>query len=332
MNRRLAVLALALAALVAARPGPMAAGKDPERTMAVTVDDLPAVPSADLGEMRRITEGVLAALGRHRVTAVGFVNEGKLDPAAERAGRLALLRAWLDAGHDLENHTWSHPDLQNTPLADYQRDVLRGEAATRELLAARGRSPRWFRHPFTHTGPTREVKAAFEAFLAERGYAVAPFTVENADYAYDLVRRRALARGDSALAARLRESYVEHTIAATAHQEAVSRETFGREVAQVLLVHANGTNAEALDEVLARLAGRGYRLVGLDGTLADEAWRSPDEFVGRQGPSWLHRFRVAKGLPVRFDLDPDPPRWVLDLFREAQAASTRPPDAGSQSR
>jgi len=26
-----------------------------------------------------------------------------------------------------------------------------------------------------------------------------------------------------------------------------------------------------------------------------------------------------KGLPVRYDLDPDPPRWVLDLYREEQA-------------
>jgi len=42
------------------RDGPRPAG----RTMAVTVDDLPAMPSADLGEMRRITDGVLAARRR----------------------------------------------------------------------------------------------------------------------------------------------------------------------------------------------------------------------------------------------------------------------------
>ena len=106
--------------------------------MAVTVDDLPALPSSDVAEMRRITDGVLAALKRHRVTAVGFVNESKLEPAGERAARLALLRSWLDAGHDLGNHTYSHPDLQRVPLEEYQRDVLRGEPGIRELLAARG--------------------------------------------------------------------------------------------------------------------------------------------------------------------------------------------------
>ncbi|HEX9189215.1 MAG TPA: polysaccharide deacetylase family protein, partial [Vicinamibacteria bacterium] len=115
MHRRLAVLAvLAPAGIVlaaAAGPAPAAAPRE-GRAMAVTVDDLPAHPATDLEEMRRITDGVLAALGRHRASAVGFVNEGKLEPAGERVARLSLLRAWLEAGHDLGNHTYSHPDLQ----------------------------------------------------------------------------------------------------------------------------------------------------------------------------------------------------------------------------
>lgn len=319
MARRLA-LAVALLAPGPVLLAPAATGDRPlpARGMAVTVDDLPAAPSSDVAEMRRITEGVLAALRSHGASAVGFVNESKLEPAGERAARLALLQAWVEGGHDLGNHTYSHPDLQRTPLDEYERDVLRGEPGIRELLAERGRVPRFFRHPFTHTGPTREMRRAFEGFLKQHGYAVAPFSIENADYVFDLVRRSAASRGDDGTVARLRAAYVEHTIAVTEHMERLSRETFGREVPQVLLVHANGTNADALDEVMERLAGRGYRFVTLDAALADDAWRTPDEYVGSQGPSWLHRFRVAKGLPVRLDLEPDPPKWVLDLYREAQ--------------
>lgn len=310
-----ALVALALGASLPARPVDPPA---PARTMAVTVDDLPALPSGDVAEMGRITDGVLAALKRHRVTAVGFVNESKLEPAGERAARLALLRSWLDAGHDLGNHTYSHPDLQRVPLEEYQRDVLRGEPGVRELLAARGRTPRWFRHPYTHTGPTREVRTAFEAFLKGHGYSVAPFSIENADYIFDLLRRKAAGRGDAATVDRLRAAYVDYTVSVTEQMEALSRETFGREVPQVLLVHANATNADALDETLGRLAGRGYRFVPLGEALADDAWRTPDEYVGPRGPSWLFRFRMARGLPLRLELEPDPPKWVLDLYREAQ--------------
>ncbi|HEX9189003.1 MAG TPA: polysaccharide deacetylase, partial [Vicinamibacteria bacterium] len=130
-------------------------------------------------------------------------------------------------------------------------------------------------------------------------------------------RRDAAARGDAATAARLRAAYVDYTLLVTGQMEALARDTFAREVPQVLLVHANQTNADALGEVLDRLAGRGYRFVALGEALADEAWLTPDEYVGPTGPSWLYRFRAAKGLPVGLESEPDPPKWVLDLYREA---------------
>ena len=100
----------------------------------------------------------------------------------------------------------------------------------------------------THTGPTREVRNAFEAFLKEHGYAVAPFTIENADYLFDLARRHATSRGDRATAEKLRTAYVDYTLSVTEQMEALARDTFGREVPQVLLVHGNRTNADALGQ------------------------------------------------------------------------------------
>jgi peptidoglycan/xylan/chitin deacetylase (PgdA/CDA1 family) len=287
-------------------------------TLAVTVDDLPATPATDLAEMRRITKGMLAALKKQRVEAVGFVNESRLEPAAERRQRVELLRQWIEAGHELGNHTYSHADLQAMPLAAYEREVMRGEEETRRLQAERGHGVRFFRHPYTHTGPTLETRAAFEAFLVAHGYATAPFSIETSDYVFDRLRRRALARGDSAGVARLRAAYLDHALAVAGFMEGLARDTFGRAVPQILLVHANGTNAEALDELLARLSARGYRFVPLDEALADEAWGTPDRYVGPNGPSWLHRFQIAKGRPMQVEQEPDPPKWVLDEYQAAQ--------------
>jgi peptidoglycan/xylan/chitin deacetylase (PgdA/CDA1 family) len=309
----LVTFVLLLSGLVATGEEPAAA---PPRTMAVTVDDLPA-PYGGLTEMTPITEGVLAALRRHGVTAVGFVNESRLEPAGERDARLALLRSWVRDGHDLGNHTRSHPDLQRVPVDEYERDVLQGEPGIREVLAEHGRSPRFFRHPYTHTGPTLEVRLRFESFLAAHGYAVAPFSIENADYVFDRARRSAVAAGDEASAERILEAYVAYTASVTEQMEALSRETFGREVPQILLIHANRINSDALDEMLAAFAGRGYRFVPLQEALGDDAWKTPDEYVGPRGPSWLFRFRLARGLPLDLEKEPDPPQWVLDLYRKA---------------
>jgi hypothetical protein len=42
----------------------------------------------------------------------------------------------------------------------------------------------YFRHPFLRTGPTADVKAELQAFLARQGYRVAPVTIDNSDYMY----------------------------------------------------------------------------------------------------------------------------------------------------
>lgn len=293
----------------------------PDRIVAVTVDDLPVVREDEgIDGARRTTDAILAALAAHRARAVAFVNEAKLGQGDGRAARTALLARWLAAGHPLGNHTATHPDLNATPLDAYLRDVVAGERTFRPLMEARGDRALWFRHPMTHTGATAEVRAGLERFLASCGYRVAPFSIENSDYVYDALRAGACRKGDAALAARLVTAYLDQSLAATLFAEALSLELFGREVPQVLLIHANELNAEALPALLGTLAARGYRFVPLEEALADPAWSTPDGYVGRSGPSWLHRFALSLGAPSRMAEEPDPPRWVLDLWRQRRGA------------
>src|SRR5687767_8312450 len=100
------VLHTAARTATAARPG--------GRMMAITVDDLPTVSvlGDDLPRAEKTTRDLVAAIQKAGVPAIGFVNERKLatgnmiDPR-----RVALLKQWLDAGLDLGNHSYSHPDL-----------------------------------------------------------------------------------------------------------------------------------------------------------------------------------------------------------------------------
>jgi peptidoglycan/xylan/chitin deacetylase (PgdA/CDA1 family) len=318
------LMVLLLSAVGAAAPAP---ATPPRRTIAVTFDDLPLAPKADdLAAVRRVNEALLGVLRERKVPAIGFVNEGKLQVTGERDARIAVLDRWLDGGMSLGNHTFSHLSLRDTPLPAYEDDVIHGEVVTRELLARRGGSPTlYFRHPFTATGPTAEVKEAFEAFLHSRGYVIAPFTVENADYIFQTLWADARARKDAPGAARVRAAYLAHMDAMMTFCEGLSRETFGREIPQILLIHDNELNAEILGEMLDRLAARGYTFISLDEALRDEAYRTPDRFVGRFGPSWLHRWRVGLGLPARMRDEPDPPRWVLDGYQAlAQAPTSHP--------
>jgi len=316
--QRLFVFA-ALLGVVAAFPGAAVSAETPRRTVALTFDDLPLAPSAeDLATARRVTDALLRVLTEHRASSIGFVNEDKVHVPGEVDERIALLERWLDAGALLGNHTYSHSNLRDAPLQAYEDDVIHGEVILRRLLARRGISTLYFRYPFTNTGPTKEVKESFEAFLLSRGYANAPFTVEHADYAYNVLWLDARRRGDAETAQRIRQAYLEHLDRAFAFFEGLSRDTFGREIPQILLIHANEINADCLDEMLDRLEARGYAFVSLDEALRDPAYRTPDEYVGRNGPSWLHRWRVGLGKPSRQRDEPDPPDWALQAYQKLQ--------------
>jgi peptidoglycan/xylan/chitin deacetylase (PgdA/CDA1 family) len=297
----------------------------PDRRVAVTIDDLPGPNRAvvkdaggDLAAFQAMTAKLLAALKASGTPAIGFVNEDKLAPGGEvDPARVGLLEAWRDAGMELGNHTYSHPDLHRTELADFERDVVRGEETTKTLLAARGKTLRYFRHPFLHTGRKIEVKRALEKFLSERGYAIAPVTHDNGEWIFAVAYAIAGNRGDAAgkdTQKRIAEAYVPYMDAKFDYFERESKALFGREIPQVLLIHANSLNSDVYPDLARRMKARGYRFVSLGEALEDPAFRSPDTFTGAGGISWLHRWALTRGgkglvLPD----EPMVPKFVLDL-------------------
>jgi len=291
----------------------------PVRTMAITIDDLPYVSgglSNELVKAQRATTEILRVLRKHNAPAVGFVNEGHLTVNGEVRARTELLRQWVKAGMVLGNHTYSHPDFNRLSIEQFEDEIVKGERVTRQLMRSRQPYQLYFRHPMTHTGDTQAKKEAIEAFLRARGYKVTPHTIENSDFIFNVGYVRALAHKDEALAKRIRETYLDFTIAATEFAERVSPQIFGREIPQTLLLHANDLNADYLDELLTRFESRGYHFITLDEAMKDPAYLTKDTSVSSYGPTWLWRWMKSKGMDVSFQGDPDPPQWVVDLYRQ----------------
>lgn len=305
-----------------------ATAQAPERRVAFTYDDLPANSfRPGLEAFRSVTGPLLEGLVRHGVPAIGFVNESKLYVDGELAqDRVALLEAWIEAGLELGNHSYSHPDLHSTPLETYRRDVLRGEEVTRRLLETAGRSPRFFRHPFLHTGRSLETRAAFEAFLETHGYRVAPVTIDNQEWIFARAYDHALARDDRGLADRIADAYLEYMDRVFEYYEMQSVAILGYEIPQILLLHANRLNADTVDDLVALVKARGYDFVPLEEALEDPAWARPDEYVGPAGITWLHRWALADGRRGDFFAgEPEVPAFVQAVFDDPPPASPLPP-------
>ena len=296
----------------------VAQSSKPARKMAITFDDLPYVElgSQNLSGAQRVTRELLRVLKKYKVPVAAFVNEGKLQVTGEIDARIALLQMWIDAGAILGNHTYSHPNFNNLTVEQFEDEINRGEVVTRRLMRSHEPYQLYFRHPMTHTGDTRAKKEAIEKYLAARGYKVTPHTIENSDFIFNALYLDALRKHDEATARRLRREYLDFTIAVTDFAERISPKIFGREVTQTLLIHANDINADCLDEMLRRLAVRGYTFVSLDEAMSDPAYQTRDTIVTTSGPSWLWRWMKSKGMQVSFADDPEPPRWVMDLYRQ----------------
>jgi len=312
---RLLLIPLLIAVLGTLALGAGRAPAAPARRMVITVDDLPAQRGADLPLARwdEITRGVVGALARRHVPAIGFVNEGKLrageavDPA-----RVRLLERWLAAGLELGNHSYSHLDLHRVPLADFLADVAKGDATTRALATARHLPVRFFRHPYLHTGRDLATRQAVASFLAGHGYRVAPVTIDNSEWIFARAYDEAIDRRDRRLEAKIAAAYLDYMEAMCAYYEGQSRALFSREIPQILLIHANTLNARHLGALLRRFERRGYRFTNLAQALEDPAYASADDYTGAGGITWLHRWALTRKVdPASFRGEPRTPAASL---------------------
>lgn len=314
---RRSLLLLVLGALTSVPVGtPGETLRTHHREVAITFDDLPVISTLqDDKSWGEITRKLLATMTTNKVPVVGFVNESKLytenklDP-----DRISLLKGWLDAGLELGNHTFSHHSLNSTPLSDFESDMLRGEEVTRGLMTERRRNLRYFRHPFLHTGRSIETRQQFEAFLHTHGYRVAPVTIDNSDWIFARAYDNARDASDRQAMQRVAQAYVPYMEAKFAYFESQSVRLFGREIKQVLLLHANSINADHFGEIVAMLRRRGYKFITLQNALTDSAYASPDTFTGPGGISWLDRWALTRSVPSDFfKAEPRTPAFVMKL-------------------
>jgi len=255
-----------------------------------------------------MTRKLLQPVRNQYIPVIGLVHVGRHQLGND--GLREILDMWLDSGAELGNHAFSHPDFNNVAFDAFTADILKGEPITRAALAARGKKLEFFRHPYLHTGPTLETKQQLQKFLDEHGYRVAPVTFDDADYEYAALYTHPEFRNQ------VRKEYVPYMESVIAFFEQRSVEVVGREIPQILLIHASQLNADLMPELLAMFKRRGYSFVTLRQALADPAYSQPESYVGRGGFSWIHRWSQTKGLPNKGE--PDPPAWVEKAYAETR--------------
>lgn len=302
----------------------------PDRQVAVTIDDLPGgmADRLPVSELTAMTTKLLGTLHDQNIPGVGFVNERKLYRPGEVDERIKLLEMWLDDGFDLGNHTYSHASLNQIELKDWEDDVVQGESVLRLLLTEHKKPLRYFRHPYLDTGRDLMTRRKAEEFLTQRGYRIAPVTLDGWDWMFAGLYEDAKKRNDTTMQQQIVKDYLAYHDAVFTYDEQLSVKVVGYEPKQILLLHASNLEADHIGELLDVLRKHGYRFITLQDALGDPAYSLPDTYVGEEGMGWIEQWaitqgKIPQGAPVF-------PQWVIDRSRQLHMStgqvSAQPPN------
>jgi peptidoglycan/xylan/chitin deacetylase (PgdA/CDA1 family) len=309
---------------------PLASGLGAQtRTVALTIDDLPFVTGenrpmlpVDAMGAEVANHKLLRSLARHHVPVTGFVIQKSVEDLGPRSGA-EILREWTKRGFDLGNHTYSHPNFNDLTIQQFEDQIVRGEASIVPVMKAAGRTVEFFRFPANHTGDTREKHDTVAAFLAQRGYRLAPCTIETSDWMFNAAYVQMLKSHDKASASRLRSDYLTFTAAQIDYFAGLNHQAIGYEPPQIMLIHDNRLNADVIEQLLALFEKRHYRWVTLGEAEKDSVYRIPETLVTKYGPMWGYRWARELNVKVDGSLEPDPSKWVTDYGKQTPAPPQR---------
>ena len=261
----------------------------PIRRMAVTVDDLPVLAHGIIPEAEQATlvRRIIKALKKYEIKAVGFVVGQSIRPANQ-----GLIAEFLQAGHEIGNHTDTHPDLNGLKAEDFLLDVDAGA----EKLAAFRVPVRYFRFPMLHQGETREKRDAVEDGLRARNLTIAPVTIDSDEAEFNIKYVRAFFNGRKEEAGAVGRDYVLHMLRKIREYAGLADRLLGRPARHILLLHMNFVNSIVLDELLGKCAADGWSFTTLDEVLADPLYSMEDPYVGLKGLSLLDRLAASREI------------------------------------
>jgi peptidoglycan/xylan/chitin deacetylase (PgdA/CDA1 family) len=278
--------------------------------LAITVDDLTRPPFEPAYQPpERVIDQLVAAFSRHHLPAVtGFLNGASIEghPADE-----AAIERWVAAGNLLGNHTYSHLDLARVDVPAYLADIDRNESWLAKFAGAPvpGRDWRVFRYPFLQEGATESAREEVRAHLFARGYRIAEVTVDFDDWQWFPSYARCRASGSEREIDKLRTLYRESARKELLASDKLARQTFGRPIRQVLLLHAGAFTAEMIEDLLQEYEALGVRFVSLDEAIEDSAYRLDPRFARDWGSSYLSQVELSRG--VELPAAPWPPHAEL---------------------
>lgn len=241
----------------------------PVPQVVLTFDDLPEHGPLPRGvTAEAVARSITSTLRNRKIAhAYGFVNAAQI----ERDGKSATpFKIWRNAGYDLANHGWSHANLDSLGAAGFARELVANEPALKAAMPDGGWQ--YFRYPFLSEGRDAALRRTARQILADRGYRIAPVSLDFSDWRFNGAYARCSDAGNRVGVARLEARFLEAARASLDASRQASRAQYGRDVPLVVLLHSGAFTAHMLPRLLRLYQDAGLGIGALDTALADPAY------------------------------------------------------------
>jgi peptidoglycan/xylan/chitin deacetylase (PgdA/CDA1 family) len=257
------------------------------QSIALTFDDGPNMADNIGLTAAERNEAILAQLAEAHLKSILFVT--RTDTNTKRND---LIRAWGTAGHEIGNHTATHPNFAEVSLAEYEQQFKFCDQAIRDMP---GFTPR-FRFPYLYEGDTIEKRDSFRAFLDSNHYKMGPVSVDTSDWYYSQRLSARLQKNPRADRLPYRDIYLRHLYDRAQYYDGLSRTVLGRSVAHVLLLHHNLVNALFLKDVIQMFRDKGWTVIDSETAFRDPVYEMRPNILPA-GQSILWALAKQNGIP-----------------------------------
>lgn len=257
------------------------------KKIAITIDDLPTLSHGkiDVPEQTNYFKKILVTLEKYEIQSVGFVLGQKINSHNKE-----LIELFLQSGHQIGNHTYSHPDLNNVAVEEYIKDIN----VCQQVLQAFNTPIKYFRYPMLHRGDTEFKRDAIHNYLKQTNLKIVPVTIDSDEVAYNIRFVNAFYQKKISESESIGEEYIRHMISQTIHYDDMAHELLNRPIKHILLLHMNFINSFYLDDLMAWYKANNWEFITLDDALTDPLYSMKDHYIGKRGISYLERISIKE--------------------------------------
>ncbi len=255
-----------------------------------------------------ITTFLVEKLKQNNIPAVGFLQVSKFyDKDFKGSGsdfykllppQTASVKVWRDAGFEVGIGSYSNLKFSDTDFDDYAADAKKNIELVKPILSENKQELVYFSYQFPNTGNNFESKIQFEKWLTEQHLRSVPNTFDNLEVfsnVYDL----AISLENPKAKSEIKQGFLKQIENMIVHYEDYSKDIFGREIPQTLILNSSALTIDAADELFAVFRKHGYEFISIKEALNDEVFNQPETYVNYEGRSWFEKRAIAQGKEIR---------------------------------